>query len=89
MQHLERNADIWRPLTGKNCAAVACGAGKGYRVVDAAIFMLPGGFCGNNGKLFTVAVIFSHFASVMLILPNSTVSLPLSELIETIGSQLI
>ena len=58
---LERNADIWRPLTGKNCAAVACGAGKGYRVVDAATFMLPGGFCGNNGKLFTVAVIFSHF----------------------------
>ena len=58
---LERNADIWRPLTGKNCAAVARGAGKRYRVVDAATFMLPGGFCGNNGKLFTVAVIFSHF----------------------------
>lgn len=37
------------------------GAGKGYRVIDAATFMLPGSFCSDNGKLFAVAVILARF----------------------------
>lgn len=58
---LKRNADIRRTLTGKNRAAVVRGAGKGYRVIDAATFMLPGSFCSDNGKLFAVAVILARF----------------------------